>query len=52
MDTCHLPPAVGIQSQLLDMLAAAPAADAFTGPDQQALTELLASFEPKPEAIA
>ena len=28
----HLPPAVGIQSQLLDMLAAAPAADAFTGP--------------------
>jgi glyoxylase-like metal-dependent hydrolase (beta-lactamase superfamily II) len=42
----HLPPAYGRMPQLLDMLAAAPAAGAFVGPDQRALEELLASFEP------
>jgi hypothetical protein len=28
------------------MLAEAPAADSFVGPDQQALQEMLAGFEP------
>jgi hypothetical protein len=28
------------------MLAAAPKADSFVGPDQRALEEMLASFEP------
>jgi glyoxylase-like metal-dependent hydrolase (beta-lactamase superfamily II) len=43
----HLPPAFGQMPQLLDMLAAAPAADAFVGPDQRALEEMLAGFEPE-----
>lgn len=42
----HLPPAVGRTGQFLDMLAAAPNADPFTGPDQAALEQLLAGFEP------
>jgi len=42
----HLPPAIGIGDQLFDMLAEAPAADPFVGPDQQALEMMLASFEP------
>jgi glyoxylase-like metal-dependent hydrolase (beta-lactamase superfamily II) len=42
----HLPPAAGHTDELLDMLALAPGADAFVGPDQHALEELLASFEP------
>ena len=42
----HLPPAVGQTTQFLDMLAAAPDADPFVGPDQYALEQLLASFEP------
>ncbi|MBG0827182.1 MBL fold metallo-hydrolase [Planomonospora sp. ID67723] len=42
----HLPPAAGRTSQFLDTLAAAPAADAFVGPDQQALEKMLAEFEP------
>jgi hypothetical protein len=42
----HLPPAAGITAQLLDMLAAAPAADPFVGPDQRALEQILAGFEP------
>ena len=42
----HLPPAVGQTSEFLDMLAAAPHADPFVGPDQQALEEMLAGFEP------
>jgi glyoxylase-like metal-dependent hydrolase (beta-lactamase superfamily II) len=42
----HLPPAIGLGSQLFDMLGAAPAADPFVGPDQQALEAMLASFEP------
>lgn len=42
----HLPPAVGHTAEFLEMLAAAPHADPFVGPDQRALEELLASFEP------
>ncbi|MCW6005185.1 MBL fold metallo-hydrolase [Micromonospora sp. CPCC 205371] len=42
----HLPPAVGQHTEFLDMLAAAPEADPFVGPDQRAMEELLASFEP------
>jgi glyoxylase-like metal-dependent hydrolase (beta-lactamase superfamily II) len=42
----HLPPAIGLGAQLFDMLAAAPSADPFVGPDQHALRQMLASFEP------
>lgn len=42
----HLPPAAGHTSEFLEMLAAAPHADPFVGPDQQALEKMLASFEP------
>lgn len=42
----HLPPAVGRTSELLAMLTEAPEAEPFVGPDQQALEEMLASFEP------
>ncbi|MEU0163816.1 MBL fold metallo-hydrolase [Streptomyces sp. NPDC006261] len=42
----HLPPAVGHTADFLDMLHTAPTADPWTGPDQQALEELLAGFEP------
>jgi glyoxylase-like metal-dependent hydrolase (beta-lactamase superfamily II) len=42
----HLPPAHGLSAELSDMLAAAPDADPFVGPDQQALEQMLASFEP------
>ncbi len=42
----HLPPAIGLTSPFLDMLTAAPQADPFVGPDQRALEEMLASFEP------
>ncbi len=42
----HLPPAVGHTGEFLDMLAEAPHAYPFVGPDQQALEELLTSFEP------
>jgi hypothetical protein len=42
----HLPPAVGLTSQFLEMLTAAPQADPFVGPDQRALEAMLASFEP------
>jgi len=42
----HLPPATGRTSEFLEMLAAAPHADPFIGPDQQALEQMLASFEP------
>ncbi|MBW3658451.1 MAG: MBL fold metallo-hydrolase [Actinobacteria bacterium] len=46
----HLPPAIGRTAELLDTLTLAPEADAFVGPDQQALEALLASFEPVPSA--
>ncbi|HEX3199099.1 MAG TPA: MBL fold metallo-hydrolase [Propionibacteriaceae bacterium] len=42
----HLPPAVGRLPEFLDMLSAAPQADPFVGPDQQALAAMLAEFEP------
>ena len=46
----HLPPAIGQTAQFLEMLAAAPDADPFVGPDQHALEEILAGFEPVTEA--
>jgi len=42
----HLPPVVGGTSACLDMLAVAPLADPYVGPDQRALEEMLAGFEP------
>jgi L-ascorbate metabolism protein UlaG (beta-lactamase superfamily) len=42
----HLPPAIGRTPEFLDMLVDAPQADPFVGPDQRALEEMLASFEP------
>ncbi|NWF24783.1 MBL fold metallo-hydrolase [Streptomyces sp. PKU-EA00015] len=42
----HLPPALGLAQQMIDNISAAPEADAFVGPDQQALEQLLAGFEP------
>jgi hypothetical protein len=42
----HLPPAIRTSSRLFDMLALAPGADPFVGPDQQSLQAMLASFDP------
>jgi glyoxylase-like metal-dependent hydrolase (beta-lactamase superfamily II) len=42
----HLPPLVGDISASLDMLAMAPTATPWVGPDQRALEEMLAGFEP------
>jgi len=42
----HLPPVIGRTAECLDMLAVAPLADPYVGPDQRALEELLAGFEP------
>ncbi|MEU4812880.1 MBL fold metallo-hydrolase [Nocardia fluminea] len=42
----HLPPARGRTSENWDMLADAPHAAPFVGPDQAALEQMLASFEP------
>ncbi|HEX6500180.1 MAG TPA: MBL fold metallo-hydrolase [Micromonosporaceae bacterium] len=42
----HLPPAIGVEGQMFDMLAEAPDANPFVGPDQRALEELLATFQP------
>ncbi len=42
----HLPSVVEDTSACLDMLAVAPLADPWVGPDQRALEEMLASFEP------
>jgi glyoxylase-like metal-dependent hydrolase (beta-lactamase superfamily II) len=47
----HLPPAIGLGSQLFAMLADAPGADPFVGPDQQALQQMLATFEPTTTAV-
>jgi hypothetical protein len=47
----HLPPARGAITRLLDMLAAAPDADAFVGPDQAALEQMLAQMEPVPAQV-
>ena len=42
----HLPPATHGTRDFSSMLTAAPSAPAFIGPDQNALEQLLASFEP------
>jgi glyoxylase-like metal-dependent hydrolase (beta-lactamase superfamily II) len=42
----HLPPVVGETSDCLDMLAQAPLADPYVGPDQKVLEEMLAGFQP------
>ena len=42
----HLPPVLGGTAGCLDMLAVAPLADPYVGPDQAALEEMLAGFEP------
>jgi hypothetical protein len=42
----HLPPALACSDRLLDTITLAPQADPFVGPDQRALEEMLASFEP------
>ncbi|MEU7599783.1 MBL fold metallo-hydrolase, partial [Streptomyces sp. NPDC041003] len=42
----HLPPAVGQTTQFIDTLAALPGLDPFSGPDQAALEQMLANFEP------
>ncbi len=42
----HLPPAVGMNDQLIEALREAPDAPDFVGPDQVALEALLATFEP------
>jgi glyoxylase-like metal-dependent hydrolase (beta-lactamase superfamily II) len=44
----HLPPARQAMPQFLEMLASTPDAEAFVGPDQAALEQLLAGFEPQP----
>jgi len=41
----HLPPAVGRSAEFFEMLAQAPGADPYVGPDQRALEAMLASFE-------
>jgi glyoxylase-like metal-dependent hydrolase (beta-lactamase superfamily II) len=48
----HLAPAIDIGTQLFDMLAAAPGSNPFVGPDQQALRQMLASFEPATAAVS
>jgi hypothetical protein len=42
----HLPAAIDSTDSCLDMLRIAPDADAWVGPDQRALEQLLAGFEP------
>jgi metallo-beta-lactamase superfamily protein len=42
----HLPPAFGLNDTLIEMLYAAPESPPFVGPDQRALQEMLAAFEP------
>lgn len=42
----HLPPAIGMNDELIQALVEAPDAPSFVGPDQAALEALLASFEP------
>lgn len=42
----HLPPAIGLGDQLFEMLGQAPGADPFVGPDQKALEQMLAGFQP------
>ena len=42
----HLPPVVGGTAACLEMLQVVPLADPYVGPDQRALEEMLAGFEP------
>ncbi len=42
----HLPPSRGRMADYLDMISVAPEAEQFVGPDQQALEQMLAAFEP------
>ncbi|WP_286252873.1 MBL fold metallo-hydrolase [Streptomyces graminofaciens] len=42
----HLPPAAGITGSMIDTLASAAGTPAFVGPDQAALEQMLAGFEP------
>lgn len=42
----HLPPAIGLNDTLFDVLEEAPSGPEFVGPDQQALEAMLATFEP------
>ncbi|MEU8520753.1 MBL fold metallo-hydrolase [Streptomyces sp. NBC_01216] len=42
----HLPPAVRMTDTMLETITLAPDADPFVGPDQAALEQMLASFEP------
>lgn len=42
----HLPPALGITGTMMDTLGQAPGASPFVGPDQAALEQMLAGFEP------
>ena len=44
--SAHLPPAHRATTRLLDTLAAAPDIEPFVGPDQAALTAMLAQLEP------
>ncbi|MFD5101119.1 oxygen-binding di-iron domain-containing protein [Streptomyces albidochromogenes] len=44
----HLPPAVGLAPRMLDTITEAPGSDPFVGPDQRALEQMLATFEPAP----
>lgn len=42
----HLPPALDRTAEFVEMLTIAPNSDPFIGPDQHALEQLLAGFEP------
>ncbi|MEU9995488.1 MBL fold metallo-hydrolase [Streptomyces sp. NPDC050848] len=42
----HLPPAVRMTDLMIDTIMMAPDSDPFVGPDQAALEQMLASFEP------
>ncbi|MFJ8668029.1 MBL fold metallo-hydrolase [Streptomyces sp. NPDC093600] len=42
----HLPPAVRMTDRMTETIAMAPDSDPFVGPDQAALEQMLASFEP------
>ncbi|MFH8578866.1 MBL fold metallo-hydrolase [Streptomyces zaomyceticus] len=48
----HLPPAVRMLDRMLETIAMVPDSDPFVGPDQAALEQLLASFEPGGMATA
>ncbi|WP_037635622.1 MBL fold metallo-hydrolase [Streptomyces katrae] len=42
----HLPPAAGITARMVETVSLAAGIDPFVGPDQQALEQMLAGFEP------